>query len=83
MRQLTRQNIINICNEKNIPIHEKNFLMKDVHTCQEAFVTGTFAGVIPIISIDGKPINKGKRGLLTKKLYELYLDKIETLYPIK
>ena len=70
---VTRGSIINLCKENNISIHEKNFFIKDVYNAAEAFVTGTFAGVIPIIEIDGRKKDKGP---FTKKLQELYRNDI-------
>ena len=73
---ITRQKIINICKKNKIPIFEKNFKIQDVHASDEAFVTGTFAGIIPVIKIDLVKISNGKIGkmtLLLQKLYEKYL----------
>ena len=70
---VTRGSVINLCNENNISVHEKNFLMEDVYGADEAFVTGTFAGIIPVIEIDGRKINIGP---MTKKLQELYTNDI-------
>jgi len=70
---VTRGSIINLCKIHKIPIYEKNFLIKDVYNADEAFVTGTFAGVIPIIEIDGRKKDKGP---FTKKLQELYRNDI-------
>jgi len=72
---VTRGSIISLCKKNNISVHEKNFLIKDVYNADEAFVTGTFAGVIPIIEIDGRKKNKGP---FTKKLQELYRNDINT-----
>ncbi len=74
---ITRQTIINICKEKNIPVFEKDFRIKDVHTADEAFVTGTFAGIIPVIEIDMISISNGKRGKITAKLQNMYEKKLE------
>ena len=70
---ITRGSIINLCEKNNISVYEKNFLIDDVYNSDEAFVTGTFAGVIPVIEIDGRKINKGP---LTKKLQKLYRNDI-------
>ena len=78
---VTRGAIIQLCKENNIPIHEKNSSVDDVINADEAFVTGTFAGGIPAVNIDGKMIGDGKRGLMTETLFNLYKNKIETLYP--
>ena len=49
--------MIDICNSNSIPIYEKNFTLSEVYEADEAFVTGTFAGIIPIYEIDDHDIN--------------------------
>jgi len=78
---VTRGAIIQLCKENNIPIFEKNFSVDDIINADEAFVTGTFAGVIPVVNIDGKKIGDEKRGPMTETLFNLYKNKIEILYP--
>ena len=51
---ITRGNVIEICREQGIPVFEKNFSLTDVYGADEAFVTGTFAGVVPVREIDGR-----------------------------
>ena len=76
---VTRGSIIRLCKEYDIPVYEKNFNVEDVHTADEVFVTGTFAGVIPVISVDGKIIGDGTRGSITKSLQNWYTLDIEKL----
>ena len=78
---VTRGNIISVCNENDIPVFEKDFLVEDVHSADECFVTGTFAGVIPVIEVDGLKISDGKRGSVTEQLQSLYTERIERFYP--
>ncbi len=78
---VTRGNIIKICKEANIDIIEKNFNLETSYNADEAFATGTFAGVIPIVKIDGRIIGNGKKGVLTERLFKLYKNKINQLYP--
>ena len=78
---VTRKMVISICQENNIPIYEKDFKVEDVHSADEIFVTGTFAGIIPAIEVDGYKISSGSRGKLTYKLQEYYSNKLATLYP--
>ena len=73
---VTRGAIISLCKENNISVYEKNFLIQDVYNADEAFVTGTFAGVIPVVEIDGKRMNKG---YLTNELQNLYANDIKNL----
>ena len=76
---VTRGNIIRLCKEYDIPVYEKNFYLEDVHTADEVFVTGTFAGVIPVISVDGNIIGDGTRGSITEFLQNWYALDIEKL----
>ena len=76
---VTRSSVIDICKRNDLPIKEKEFSVKDVHGADEVFVTGTFAGIIPVISVDGLVIGNGTRGPLTQQLqiwYELDLETI-------
>ena len=76
---VTRGAIIDLCRQNNILVHEKNFGIEDVYNADEAFVTGTFAGVIPVIEIDGKDMGKGSKGQLTKQIQSWYTDDIKNL----
>jgi len=75
---ITRQNVIRICKENQISLKEKNFNVKDVLSAHEIFVTGTFAGIIPVISVDEKVIGNGIRGEKTKILQDYYIKDIES-----
>ena len=75
---VTRGCIIRLCKKYDIPVFEKNFIINDVHTASEVFVTGTFAGVIPVISVDGSTIGNGTRGPLTESLQGWYALDIES-----
>jgi branched-chain amino acid aminotransferase len=76
---VTRGSIISLCKGNNINVIEKNFLIEDVYNADEAFVTGTFAGVIPVVEIDGKIMSKGSKGRLTKEIQDLYINDIKNL----
>ena len=76
---VTRGSIISLCKGNNINVIEKNFLIEDVYNADEAFVTGTFAGVIPVVEIDGKIMSKGSKGRLTKEIQDWYINDIKNL----
>ena len=71
--------VIDICKKKQIPIKEKQFSINEVHEADEVFVTGTFAGIIPVRSVDGNTIGTGTRGPLTEQLQTWYQIDIETM----
>jgi branched-chain amino acid aminotransferase len=70
---ITRANVIKVCREAGIPVFEKNFSLTEAHGADEAFVTGTFAGVVPVTEIDGRRITEG-RGPMVARLQQLYKD---------
>jgi len=76
---ITRASVIRLCREYGVPVFEKNFIVEDVHTADEVFVTGTFAGVIPVMSVNGKKIGDGILGPITQNLQDWYALDIEKL----
>lgn len=74
---ITRGAIIELCAAHDIPIFQKNFSLTDVYRADEAFVTGTFAGLAPVREIDGRIMGDGERGPMVEKLQGLYLEIIE------
>lgn len=78
MNGITRQNIIDVANNNGLICFEKNFSLFDVYGADEAFVTGTFGGITPVIKIDGKTIGNGIFGKVSKLLSEYYLSLIKS-----
>jgi len=73
---ITRRNVINLCKANGIPVFEKNFSVMQTYSADEAFVTGTFAGLTPVFEIDGRSIGDAKRGPMVDRLQNLYQDLI-------
>jgi branched-chain amino acid aminotransferase len=71
---ITRGKVLEICDRNDIPFSERNFTLEDVSSAEEAFVTGTFAGLTPVVSFDGRPIREGKRGPICELLQNLYQE---------
>jgi len=75
---ITRANVIRLCRDHSIPVFEKDFSLTDVYGADEAFVTGTFAGLTPVHEIDGRIIGEGKRGPMCRHLQDVYRQLVET-----
>ena len=69
---VTRGNVIRLCNEHGIPIELGNFSLEQVHAADEAFVTGTFGGITPVRSIDGRRLPAALPGPVTQRLRAHY-----------
>jgi len=74
---ITRGKIIDLCHTNDIPVFEKNFSLMKCYSADEAFTTGTFAGLAPVGDIDGRQIGEGARGPVTERLQQLYLALID------
>ena len=75
---ITRGNIIRLCQRNNIPVYEKNFSLMEVYSADEAFVTGTFAGLCPVKEVDGRLIGRQGKGPMVDHLQTLYRAMVES-----
>src|SRR3954471_16093394 len=73
---ITRANVLRVAREAGIPAYERNFSLTDVYGADEAFVTGTFAGLVPVRQVDGRSIGTGDPQLL-HRLRALYRGLVE------
>ncbi len=67
---ITRGLALEVAREAGIPAIEKDFSLTDVYGADEAFVTGTFAGIVPVREIDGRQLTC--RGPMVERLQKLY-----------
>jgi len=75
---ITRGNILNVARDAGIPAHEKDFSLTEVYDADEAFITGTFAGVTPVSEVDGRVIgDRTPPGPMVKRLQGLYRELVE------
>ena len=73
---ITRAIVIEIAREAGIPVFERNFSLTDVYGADEAFTTGTFAGIAPVGTIDGRLIGS-ERGPMVERLQQLYRSRLD------
>lgn len=88
---VTRGAVLTLCRREGIAWAESNFSLTDVYSADEAFVTGTFAGLVPVGSVDGRQIGEPRdsdgadnsnnttdnRGPMVKRLQALYMQMLE------
>ena len=77
MNGITRQKVIDLCCNNDIPVFEKNFSLVETYSADEAFLTGTFGAQTPVGEIDGRVIGTGDLGPLTTRIRALYKDMID------
>ena len=71
---ITRQSVIQIAKNLDLEVIEKNIKFEDFVDADEAFFTGTAVEITPVTSLDGEPINNGKRGEVTKQLQDKFQE---------
>ncbi len=75
---ITRGLVLEIARAADIPAHERPFSLTDVYAADEAFVTGTFGGLTPVVAVDGRVIGDGRSGQLTERLSAIYRAAVTT-----
>ena len=74
---ITRGKAILVCSQNNIACSETNFTFEDIKNCNEAFVTGTFAGIIPVSQLEGRKLESTNSDSLVNKIRILYNQEIQ------
>lgn len=74
---ITRQKMIDLCAANCIPVEQRDFTLGETYNAEEAFVTGTFGGLTPVATIDGRPIGQQRPGPVSARLIELYRTLVE------
>jgi branched-chain amino acid aminotransferase len=72
LQGITRRSVIELAREAGLPVEEGRLSDDDLRRATEVLVTSTAGGVMPVTSIDGKPVGAGAPGPLTRQLRDLY-----------
>ena len=74
---ITRNKAILICHKNGIICNQTNFTFEDVKNCEEAFVTGTFAGIIPVSKIENRNLQSTNPDSMVSEIRLLYNEHIQ------
>jgi D-alanine transaminase len=69
--------LLELAADNGIAVELRAFTLDEVLTADEAFLSSATTLVMPVVTIDGKPIGEKKPGLITLKLRQLYVDRIK------
>ena len=79
---ITRDIVIGLAQEKQIPVDEGHFGIEAIQKADECFITNTSLEVMPVTMVDGQPVGNGTPGLLTQQLHMYFVaDKARFLEP--
>ena len=76
---ITREVVLRLARENGVLVEEGEWPPDVLENIEEAFITGTVKKVMPVTSLDGKPIGIGKPGPVTKMMMRLYQDVLKSL----
>ena len=79
LKGITRTAIEKICAENDITLIEQSFTPEESYEAKEAFISSANTIATPVVEIDGHKIADGKRGQVTKKIYDEYRAYVEGL----
>lgn len=71
---ITRKSLLQLSKEAGIALEERRFTVEEAYEAAEAFLTSASNFVLPVVSIDGRPVADGRPGPITRRLRELYLQ---------
>jgi D-alanine transaminase len=71
---ITRKSLLRLSHEAGIRLEERMFTVEESYGAAEAFLTSASNFVLPVVSIDGRPVGNGRPGPITQRLRHLYLD---------
>lgn len=70
---ITRNIVLNVAREAQIPIDEGHFEIGKIHMADECFLTNTSMEIMPVTTVDERSVGNGKPGLLTQQLHKLFI----------
>ena len=72
LRGITRRAVIDLAHEAGYTVTETRVETFDIYNADEAFLSSTAGGIIPIAALDGRTVASGRRGPVTKTIAEAY-----------
>jgi branched-chain amino acid aminotransferase len=72
LRGITQASIVKIANDLGYEVSFEALRRDDLYLADEAFLTGTAAEVVPISSVDDRPVGDGKPGPITSVIRSTY-----------
>ena len=69
---ITRSVVIEVIKAQGLPFEERTFTVEEAHAAREAFITSAGQIVLPVVSINGRPIGNGAPGLIAAALRRDY-----------
>lgn len=76
LKGITRQVVVDIAGELNIPVVETDLTRYDTWIADEMFLTGTAAEIVPIVEVDSRSIGTGNPGSVTEQFLNAFKRRV-------
>lgn len=71
---ITRGSVLDLAARAGVPVEERAFSVQEAQDAAEAFITSASAFVMPVVSIDGRPVGEGRPGPVSRRLLDIYIE---------
>ena len=78
LKGITRETVLALAASLGIQADERPFTLFDVWTSKEAFICGTGAEVVPVLSVDDRVIGSGNIGPVTGRMVAAYHEHVRS-----
>ncbi|MGH9126902.1 MAG: branched-chain amino acid transaminase [Acidimicrobiales bacterium] len=76
LQGITQHSVMAIAHDIGYDVRVDNILRSDLYTADEAFLSGTAAEIVPIRSVDDRPVGPGEPGPMTRRIQEVFEDAV-------
>ena len=73
LKGITRDTVVELAKNLGYNVVEEKLTLHDIYVADEFFITGTAVELAHVVEVDGRIINNGKMGDITKKLKEEFI----------
>ena len=76
LESITRDTLLELASDLGMLVEERSIDRTELYACDELFMAGSAAEVLPILEVDGIKIGSGDIGDATKTLQDAYFDSV-------
>src|SRR5207248_9113021 len=73
---ITQASVVTIARDLGYEVGVSTLHRSDLYTAAEAFLAGTAAELVPISSVDDRPVGDGRPGAMTRSIQETYFGTV-------
>lgn len=71
---ITRRTVVDIAREAGMQVTVGDIFVADLHRATELFLTSTAGGIMPVATLDGRPVGDGRPGPVTMRIRDRYWE---------